>query len=107
MCRRPVAHSPCCVIQEAIPFKIMLSMLDEIFELQGNQWLRKRIMSLLRGIIKTALGDSINRKIVDYINSMMSVEQVAVYVGNFKQSMWPGGILAPAAPERTPVCTLA
>ena len=63
-------------LQDTIPFKIILSLLDELFELKGNQWLRKRIMSVLRHIIRTTMGDSINRKIVESIDTMTSIEQV-------------------------------
>lgn len=85
---------------DTIPFKIILSLLDELFELERNQWLRRRIMSVLRHIIRAAMGDSINKRIEDSIDAMTSTEQVAQYVIKFRDSMWPGGVAAPPCPPR-------
>ena len=42
--------------------RIMLLLMDEVFDLKNrNQWLRRRIVAILRQIIKTMFGDSINR----------------------------------------------
>lgn len=81
--------------EDNIPFKIIISLLDELFELSSNQWLRKKIMSVIRHIIRTAMGDSINKRIVESIEALTSTEQVAVYVNKLKDSMWPDGTLAP------------
>ncbi|XP_073236247.1 sorting nexin-13-like isoform X3 [Porites lutea] len=61
-----------------IPLRILLLLMDEIFDLKHrNLWLRRRIVVLLRQIIETTYGDRINR-----------------------DSFWPGGILAETSPER-------
>lgn len=84
-----------------IPLRILLLLMDEIFDLrQRNLWLRRRIIVFLRQIIQTTYGDRINRKIVDYVNYMTSAEQIAEYVKLFRDSYWPGGILAETFPER-------
>ncbi|XP_023933666.1 sorting nexin-13 [Lingula anatina] len=84
-----------------IPLRIMLLLMDEVFDLKSkNQWLRRRIVAVLRQIIKMAMGDSINRKILDHVELMTSAEQVAEYVQQFRDSFWPGGILAEPRPER-------
>ena len=45
-----------------IPMRIMLLLMDEVFDLKNkNQWLRRRIVAILRQIIKATMGDSINR----------------------------------------------
>ena len=45
-----------------IPLRIMLLMLDEVFDLRHkNQWLRRRIVAILRQLIKATFGDMINR----------------------------------------------
>lgn len=62
--------------KDSIPFRILLSVLDEIFQLQKNKWLRRRTMAVLSQIIRTMLGDSISRKIVASIESATSLEQV-------------------------------
>ncbi|KAL8566062.1 hypothetical protein ACOMHN_012847 [Nucella lapillus] len=84
-----------------IPLRIMLLLLDEVFDLKHkNQWLRRRIVAILRQLIKATFGDMINRKIVDHVNYMTSSEQVADYVRAFRNSFWPNGVLAEARPAR-------
>jgi len=42
--------------------RIMLLLLDEVFDLRKkNQWLRRRIVAILRQILKATHGDKINR----------------------------------------------
>ncbi|EDO37622.1 predicted protein, partial [Nematostella vectensis] len=84
-----------------IALRVLLLLMDEIFDLKDrNLWLRRRIIVLLRQIIKTTYGDRINRKIVESVNWMTSAEQIAEYVKMFRESFWPGGVLAESAPER-------
>ncbi|XP_069691932.1 sorting nexin-13-like [Periplaneta americana] len=78
-----------------IPLRIMLLLMDEVFDLKSrNQWLRRRIVTLLRQIIRTMFGDIVNRRILDYVSLMTSPEQVADYLRAFKQSFWPNGCKA-------------
>lgn len=78
-----------------IPLRIMLLLMDEVFDLKSrNQWLRRRIVTLLRQIIRTMFGDIVNRKIVDYVALMTSPEQVADYLCAFKNAFWPNGMKA-------------
>nr|CAD7410454.1 unnamed protein product [Timema poppensis] len=78
-----------------IPLRIMLLLMDEVFDLKSrNQWLRRRIVTLLRQIIRTMFGDIVNRRILDYVSLMTSPEQVADYLRAFKQSFWPNGVRA-------------
>ncbi|XP_033608688.1 sorting nexin-13 isoform X2 [Cryptotermes secundus] len=78
-----------------IPLRIMLLLMDEVFDLKSrNQWLRRRIVTLLRQIIRTMFGDIVNRRILDYVSVMTSPEQVADYLRAFKQSFWPNGYKA-------------
>lgn len=45
-----------------ISFRIVLALLDEVFELKHrNKWLRRRVMALLKQIITQTFGDTINR----------------------------------------------
>ena len=54
--------SPCQSDEDDIPLRIMLLLMDEVFDLKNkNQWLRRRIVAILRQIVKTMFGDSINR----------------------------------------------
>jgi sorting nexin-13 len=40
----------------------MLLLMDEVFDLQQkNQWLRRRIVTILRQLLKATYGDTINR----------------------------------------------
>lgn len=63
----------------------MLLLMTEVFELKSrNQWLRRRIVTLLRQIVRTMFGDIVNRRIVDYVFLMTSPLQVADYLRSFK-----------------------
>lgn len=78
-----------------IPLRIMLLLMTEVFELKSrNQWLRRRIVTLLRQIVRTMFGDIVNRRIVDYVFVMTSPHQVADYLRSFKHAYWPHGLKA-------------
>ncbi|XP_074109912.1 sorting nexin-13 [Cotesia typhae] len=84
-----------------IPLRIILLLMDEIFDLKvRNQWLRRRIVTLLRQIIRTMFGDIVNRRIVEYVSLLTSPKNVATYLRLFKQSHWPNGVKAEAKPPR-------
>ncbi|XP_076236973.1 sorting nexin-13 isoform X2 [Calliopsis andreniformis] len=84
-----------------IPLRIMLLLMDEIFDLKvRNQWLRRRIITLLRQIIRTMFGDIVNRRIVEYVSLLTSPAKVAGYLKMFKNSFWPNGIKAEKKPPR-------
>ncbi|XP_044151728.1 sorting nexin-13 isoform X2 [Bufo gargarizans] len=88
-------------VDDNIPLRVMLLLMDEVFDLkERNQWLRRQITSLLQQLIRATYGDTINRKIVDHVESMTSPDQVADYVKHFRDSFWPNGILAETAPRR-------
>ncbi|XP_077554623.1 sorting nexin-13-like [Haemaphysalis longicornis] len=87
--------------QDNIPLRIMLLLMDEVFDLKSkNQWLRRRIVVILRQIVKATFGDTINRKIVDYVEWMASTEKIAEYITAFKDALWPNGFPAETRPER-------
>ncbi|KAG0438487.1 hypothetical protein HPB47_016994 [Ixodes persulcatus] len=87
--------------QDNIPLRIMLLLMDEVFDLKSkNQWLRRRIVVILRQIIKATFGDTINRKIVDYVEWMASSEKIAEYITALKDALWPNGYPAETQPER-------
>ncbi|KAK7078691.1 hypothetical protein SK128_016419 [Halocaridina rubra] len=70
---------------ENIPLRILLLLMDEVFDLRSkDQWFRRRIMLFLRQILKAMFGDIVNRRIVDYVAFITSPEQVADYVKAFK-----------------------
>ncbi|XP_053985689.1 sorting nexin-13-like isoform X1 [Hylaeus volcanicus] len=84
-----------------IPLRIMLLLMDEIFDLKvRNQWLRRRIVTLLRQIIRTMFGDIVNRRIVEYVSLLTSPAKVAGYLKAFKNSFWPNGVKAEKKPPR-------
>ncbi|XP_055937218.1 sorting nexin-13-like isoform X2 [Argiope bruennichi] len=84
-----------------IPFRIMLLLMDEVFNLRNKDlWFRRRIMALLRQIIKTMQGGAINRKIRDYVQGMTSASQIAEWLKLLSKSIWPDGKLAAETPER-------
>ncbi|XP_012252806.2 sorting nexin-13-like isoform X1 [Athalia rosae] len=84
-----------------IPLRIILLLMDEVFDLKvKNQWLRRRIVTLLRQIIRMMFGDIVNRRIVEYVSLLTSPKNVATYLKLFKQSFWPNGVKAEAKPPR-------
>ncbi|KAM8883123.1 sorting nexin-13 isoform 2-T2 [Synchiropus picturatus] len=88
-------------VDDNIPLRVMLLLMDEVFDLkEKNQWLRRNIKNLLQQLIRATYGDTINRKIVDHVDFLTSPEQVAEYVKKFRDSYWPNGILAEKSPRR-------
>ncbi|KAF0024727.1 hypothetical protein F2P81_023529 [Scophthalmus maximus] len=88
-------------VDDNIPLRVMLLLMDEVFDLkEKNQWLRRNIKNLLQQLIRATYGDTINRKIVDHVDYLTSPEQVADYVKKFRDSYWPNGILAESPPRR-------
>ncbi|KAM8841324.1 sorting nexin-13 isoform 3-T3 [Spinachia spinachia] len=88
-------------VDDNIPLRVMLLLMDEVFDLkEKNQWLRRNIKNLLQQLIRATYGDTINRKIVDHVDYLTSPEQVADYVKKFRDSYWPNGILAETLPRR-------
>ncbi|XP_026857086.2 sorting nexin-13 isoform X1 [Electrophorus electricus] len=88
-------------VDDNIPLRVMLLLMDEVFDLkERNQWLRRNIKNLLQQLISATYGDTINRKIVDHVDFLTSPEQVADYVRRFRDSYWPNGILAETPPRR-------
>uniref|UniRef100_A0A8D0BL38 Sorting nexin 13 n=1 Tax=Salvator merianae TaxID=96440 RepID=A0A8D0BL38_SALMN len=88
-------------VEDNVPLKIMLLLMDEIFDLkERNQWLRRNIKNLLQQFIRAMHGYTINKKIVDHVDWMTSPEQVADAVKRFRDAFWPNGILAEAVPRR-------
>ena len=84
-----------------IPLRITLRLLDEVFDLADrNIWLRRQMIIVLRQIVKTMFGDTVNKRIVDYFTSLTSTEAVAGYLNNIKDNLWPGGFPAASSPAR-------
>ncbi|XP_046643877.1 sorting nexin-13-like [Daphnia pulicaria] len=86
---------------DQLPLRILLILMDEIFDLQTrNQWLRKRVFYVLREILRAMFGDVFNQKIVDYVVTATSPEQVAELIQVIKNSCWPNGVPAMPRPSR-------
>ncbi|XP_041478233.1 sorting nexin-13-like isoform X2 [Lytechinus variegatus] len=78
-----------------IPLRVMLLLVDEVFDLKNrDQWLRRQVVTLLRQIIKAAFGTKINSRIIEGVETITSPAHVAELVKRFKESFWPGGVLA-------------
>ena len=72
----------CLQEEENIPLRIMLLLMDEVFDLRNrNQWLRRRIVAILRQFVKTMFGDSINRWV------LVKASIVLVHIQEI--SLWP------------------
>jgi len=90
--------------EENIPLRITLLLFDEIFDLGSNQWLRRRLVAFLRQIIKATFGDTINKKIVDHMESYITPSQVAEYVKQLRDSFWVEGVPVPTPLPRDRAC---
>lgn len=52
----------CPQVDDNIPLRVMLLLMDEVFDLkEKNQWLRRNIKNLLQQLIRATYGDTINR----------------------------------------------
>ena len=68
-----------------IPLRVMLLLVDEVFDLKNrDQWLRRQVETLLRQIIKAAFGTKINSKIIEGVETITSPAHVAELVKRFK-----------------------
>jgi sorting nexin-13 len=75
-----------------IPLRITLLLLDEVFGLADrNIWLRRQMITVLRQIVKTMFGDTVNKRIVDYFTSLTSPRAVSEYLTSIKEHLWPSG----------------
>jgi len=55
-------------VDDNIPLRVMLLLMDEVFDLkERNQWLRRNIKNLLQQLIRATYGDTINRYCFAYI----------------------------------------
>lgn len=64
-----------------VPLRILLFLMDEIFDLQNrNQWLRRRVFYMLREILTKTHGDVFNQRIIDSVAAITSPEQVAEFI---------------------------
>jgi sorting nexin-13 len=71
--------------EDNIPLRIMLLLMDEVFDLKSkNLWLRRQIVTFLRQIIQATYGDAINKKIIDYVEELTSASAISDYIKAFK-----------------------
>ena len=67
-------------LEENIPLRIMLLLMDEVFDLRHkNQWLRRQIVRFLKQFIKTAMGDRINKYVFNLF-SPIGQRPVALFI---------------------------
>src|SRR5271168_3525442 len=67
--------------EDSIPLRILLLLMDEVFNLkQRNLWFRRRMVAFLQQIVRATFGGSINRKIRDFVGWLTSEEQVVEYL---------------------------
>uniref|UniRef100_A0AAZ3P2X2 Sorting nexin 13 n=1 Tax=Oncorhynchus tshawytscha TaxID=74940 RepID=A0AAZ3P2X2_ONCTS len=77
-------------VDDNIPLRVMLLLMDEVFDLkERNQWLRRNIKNLLQQLIRATYGDTINRSLI-----------ISGDRHTHTDSYWPNGILAESPPRR-------
>ncbi|GMR47497.1 hypothetical protein PMAYCL1PPCAC_17692 [Pristionchus mayeri] len=85
---------------ENIPLRVLILLVDEVFGWRSSQaWIRRQLMTILRQVV-TPLGSSINKRIISVVEWLSSEDQVASYLAALRDSVWPGGKLAPPTPPR-------
>lgn len=71
--------------EDNIPLRIVLLLMDEMFDLKSqNFWLRRRLVVFLRQIIQATFGGAINKKIIDFVEDLTSASSIAEYIKAFK-----------------------
>jgi sorting nexin-25 len=86
--------------RELEPFvKPICDFFLEVFELnRENNWLRGRAVVV---VLHQLLGGTIERKVRESANSLLSDESVAKSINQLIDLMWPGGVMLTAPPLRT------
>ena len=85
-------------------FRILMSLLETLFELGANPWLQRQVKGFLHNFIRIAMGGSINRRVKSAVDGLTSPEQVAAWVKQIQDAMWPNGQPAPELPQRPEDC---
>ncbi|XP_078677048.1 sorting nexin-25-like [Branchiostoma floridae x Branchiostoma belcheri] len=76
----------------------LYTLLGEIFELRGvTKWLRRTLIAF----VQVTFGASINKQVRESVEWLFSEPMLVYYIHLLRDSLWPGGKLAPAAPDRT------
>ena len=74
--------------EDSLPVDIMLVLLEELFDFSDKKWLRRQ----LPAILKQLAGGKITRKVVQTTDWLTSSQQVALYIRELTNILWPGGI---------------
>lgn len=88
--------------EDNIPLRIMLLLMDEVFDLKSkNLWLRRRIIAVVRQLIHATSGDAINKRIVDKVEELTSPVSIASYIRLFRKSLLPSMKINTESHERS------
>lgn len=69
----------CVQVDDNIPLRVMLLLMDEVFDLkEKNQWLRRNIKNLLQQLIRATYGDTINRSETQYTQRRLSIHSKTI-----------------------------
>lgn len=86
---------------EEIPVRILMLIMDEIFQLKRNKWLRRAVKGVVFTLIRGFFGDNINRSLTEAVHTAFSPTNVVMYCKLFKESMWPDGVPAASGTDGT------
>lgn len=76
----------------------LYALADELFELQGVFNLLRRA---LIAFVQTYYGKPINRQLREWVSWVFSESTLVYLLDTFRESLWPGGQLAPEWPRRS------
>lgn len=75
-----------------LPLRVLLVLLDEVFELRKrNQWLRRQISALLRQLLTVMFSDVLNKRIIECISSLTSPGTIVQCLDIVKRTYWSVG----------------
>lgn len=89
-------------MNENIPLRIAMTLIDEVFDLKSTSqfWLRSQVITILKGTMKAVYGDKINKMIVEYVDELTSMKEMAKALCALKNALWPGGLTREPASAR-------
>lgn len=75
-----------------LPLRVLLLLLDEVFELRKrNQWLRRQISALLRQLLTVMFSHVLNKRIIECISSLTSPGTIVQCLDIVKRTYWSEG----------------
>ena len=90
-------------LQEEEGVAILLTLLDEVFDVAADQWIQRQLSHLLRQLLGSMLSDKMGKRMMEALDNYASGDHIADLIGQLRTSLWPDGYRAesrqPPSPE--------